>query len=48
MVDVTEDDSNEQYHVEQDESDEHENKNNASNTSYTGKNLCAYMLWCSQ
>jgi len=39
VVDVTEDDSNEQY-VEQDQSEEHEDKN----TSNTGKYLCMTVL----
>jgi len=38
VVDVTEDDSNEQF-VEQDQSEECEDKNNTSNTCDTGKYL---------
>ena len=38
MIDVTEDDSSEQY-AEQDQSEEYEDKNNMTSTSNTGKCL---------
>ena len=43
VIDVTEDDSSEQYD-EQDQSEEHEDKNNMTSTSNTGKCLLTSVL----